>query len=56
MPKIKTADGVNLYYEEAGAGTPVVFVQEFAGDYRTCEPVFAAAENGRWLAHRPPGA
>lgn len=38
MPKIKTADGVSLYYEEAGAGTPVVFVHEFAGDYRTWEP------------------
>ena len=38
MPKIKTADGVNLYYEEAGAGTPVVFVHEFAGDYRSWEP------------------
>jgi pimeloyl-ACP methyl ester carboxylesterase len=38
MPKIKTADGTSLYYEEAGAGTPVVFVHEFAGDYRTWEP------------------
>ena len=38
MPKVKTADGVNLYYEEAGAGTAVVFVHEFAGDYRTWEP------------------
>src|SRR5271155_2725038 len=38
MPKIKTADGVSLYYEEAGTGTPVVFVHEFAGDYRTWEP------------------
>ncbi len=38
MPKIKTADGVALYYEEAGTGTPVVFVHEFAGDYRTWEP------------------
>jgi pimeloyl-ACP methyl ester carboxylesterase len=37
MPKIKTAGGVNLYYEEAGSGTPVVFVHEFAGDYRTWE-------------------
>src|SRR5204862_7903418 len=27
-----------LYYEEAGAGTPVVFVHEFAGDYRSWEP------------------
>jgi pimeloyl-ACP methyl ester carboxylesterase len=38
MPKIKTVDGVSLYYEESGAGTPVVFVHEFAGDYRTWEP------------------
>jgi len=38
MPKIKTADGISLYYEEAGAGTPVIFVHEFAGDYRTWEP------------------
>jgi pimeloyl-ACP methyl ester carboxylesterase len=38
MPKIRTSDGVNLYYEEAGAGTPVVFVHEFAGDHRTWEP------------------
>ncbi len=38
MPKIKTADGVSLYYEEAGAGTAVMFVHEFAGDYRTWEP------------------
>jgi pimeloyl-ACP methyl ester carboxylesterase len=38
MPKIRAADGTNLYYEEAGIGTPVVFVHEFAGDYRTWEP------------------
>jgi pimeloyl-ACP methyl ester carboxylesterase len=38
MPKIRTSDDVNLYYEEAGTGTPVVFVHEFAGDYRTWEP------------------
>src|SRR5580704_7203901 len=42
MPKIKTADGTNLYYEEAGTGTPVVFVHEFAGDYRTWEPQMRA--------------
>ena len=38
MPKIKTADGTQLYYEEVGQGTPVMFVHEFAGDYRTWEP------------------
>src|SRR5215469_9659149 len=38
MPKIKTADGVNLYYEEAGSGPAAVFVHEYAADYRTWEP------------------
>jgi pimeloyl-ACP methyl ester carboxylesterase len=38
MPTIAAADGTKLYYEEVGAGTPVVFVHEFAGDYRTWEP------------------
>lgn len=38
MPKIAAPDGTQIYYEEAGAGTPVVFVHEFAGDYRTFEP------------------
>jgi pimeloyl-ACP methyl ester carboxylesterase len=32
-----TDDGVRLYYEEAGAGVPVVFVHEFAGDHRSWE-------------------
>jgi pimeloyl-ACP methyl ester carboxylesterase len=38
MPTLTTDDGVNLYYEEAGAGTPIVFVHEFAGDHRSWEP------------------
>ena len=38
MPKISAADGVKLYVEEVGAGTPVVFVHEYAGDYRSFEP------------------
>jgi pimeloyl-ACP methyl ester carboxylesterase len=33
-----TSDGVQLYYEEAGKGIPVVFVHEFAGDLRSWEP------------------
>jgi pimeloyl-ACP methyl ester carboxylesterase len=36
MPKAKV-NGVSLYYEEAGSGTPIVFVHEFAGDYRSWE-------------------
>ena len=35
---LSTDDGVRLFYEETGSGTPVVFVHEFAGDYRSWEP------------------
>ena len=38
MATLTTDDGVKLYYEETGRGTPIVFVHEFAGDYRTWEP------------------
>jgi len=37
MPHITTDDGVKLYYEEVGQGTPIVFVHEFAGDVRSWE-------------------
>jgi pimeloyl-ACP methyl ester carboxylesterase len=37
MPQLTTDDGVRLYYEETGSGTPVVFVHEFADDYRGYE-------------------
>ena len=35
---ITTPDGVRLHAEEAGAGTAIVFVHEFAADYRSWEP------------------
>lgn len=38
MPYITCDDGVKLYYEEAGSGTPLVFVHEYAGDWRAWEP------------------
>ncbi|MDQ2954511.1 MAG: alpha/beta hydrolase [Pseudomonadota bacterium] len=38
MPHLTTDDGVKLYYEEVGSGIPIVFVHEFAGDYRSYEP------------------
>jgi pimeloyl-ACP methyl ester carboxylesterase len=34
----RTDDGVRLFYEEAGSGTPIVFVHEFGGDHRSWEP------------------
>ncbi len=37
MAYITTDDGVRLYYEEAGTGTAIVFVHEFAGDFRSYE-------------------
>jgi pimeloyl-ACP methyl ester carboxylesterase len=39
-------DGIRLYYEEVGAGAPVVFVHEFAGDCRSWQPQL------RFLARR----
>ncbi len=38
MPKARTDDGIHLYYEETGSGTPVIFVHEYAGDHRAWEP------------------
>ena len=37
MATLTADDGVKLYYEEAGTGTPLVFVHEFAGDLRSWE-------------------
>ena len=38
MPQLTTDDGVRLYYEETGLGAPIVFVHEFADDFRGFEP------------------
>jgi pimeloyl-ACP methyl ester carboxylesterase len=38
MPHLTTDDGVKLYYEDCGSGIAIVFVHEFAGDYRAWEP------------------
>jgi pimeloyl-ACP methyl ester carboxylesterase len=37
MPYATAEDGVRLYYQETGAGRPVIFVHEFAGDLRSWE-------------------
>jgi len=38
MSWAQTTDSIRLYYEEAGSGTPIVFVHEFGGDWRSWEP------------------
>jgi pimeloyl-ACP methyl ester carboxylesterase len=38
MPHVSARDGTRLYVEETGAGTAVLFIHEYAGDYRSWEP------------------
>ncbi len=38
MTQVTGVDGVKLYVEETGDGTPIIFVHEFAGDFRSWEP------------------
>lgn len=38
MPAITTDDGVRLHVEQTGAGEPILFIHEFAGDHRSWEP------------------
>ena len=35
MPRARSVDGVELHYESAGRGTPILFVHEYAGDHRS---------------------
>jgi proline iminopeptidase len=38
MPYAVTRDKVQLYFEEAGSGTPIIFLHEFAADHSNWEP------------------
>jgi proline iminopeptidase len=38
MSFVAAADGTPLYCEEAGSGSPILFVHEFAADYASWEP------------------
>ncbi|MGY8681140.1 alpha/beta hydrolase [Bradyrhizobium sp. UFLA05-153] len=38
MPHATTRDDVRIYFEEAGHGTPIIFLHEFAADYSNWEP------------------
>jgi pimeloyl-ACP methyl ester carboxylesterase len=42
----EASGGVKLYYEDTGDGVPIVFIHEFAGDYKSWEPQL------RYFAHR----
>jgi pimeloyl-ACP methyl ester carboxylesterase len=56
MPYALTDDNVKLYYEEAGEGTPILFIHEFADDLRTWEPQFSYfSRNYRCIAYNARG-
>ncbi|MDE0779715.1 MAG: alpha/beta hydrolase [Alphaproteobacteria bacterium] len=56
MPHIITDDGVKLWVEEAGSGTPVIFAHEFGGDIRSWEPqIRHFARNYRTIAFNARG-
>jgi len=38
MPYVTARDSTRLYYEEAGSGSPILFLHEFAADYASWEP------------------
>ncbi|MBR0953674.1 alpha/beta fold hydrolase [Bradyrhizobium canariense] len=38
MTMITTKDGVKLYVEETGEGTPILFIHEFGGNHESWEP------------------
>ncbi|MDE1567021.1 alpha/beta fold hydrolase [Aquabacter sp. P-9] len=38
MAFASTSDGFKLFYEEAGSGTPIIFVHEFGGSHWSWEP------------------
>ena len=38
MPRITTKDGIGLHYEEAGEGTPILFIHEFGGNHESWAP------------------
>lgn len=56
MPYAVTDDNVKLYYEEAGEGTPILFIHEFADDLRTWELQFSYfSRNYRCIAYNARG-
>lgn len=51
-----TPDGIELYLEEAGRGEAILFIHEFAGDYRSWEPqIRALSRTHRCIAYNARG-
>lgn len=56
MARFETPDGVTLYFEEAGAGEPILFVHEFGGDYRSWyRQLSALSQRARCVAYSSRG-
>src|SRR6266851_6930440 len=56
MAYAMTDDGVRLFCEETGSGSPVLFIHEFAGDHRSWEPqVRALARRYRCITYNARG-
>jgi pimeloyl-ACP methyl ester carboxylesterase len=56
VPQARSTGGVQLYYEQTGSGTPLLFVHEFAGDHRSWEPqVRAFGRRYRCIAYNARG-
>jgi len=54
MATLRADDGVNLYDEDTGSGTPIVFVHQYVGDptlfNQLVEEFFHPVEGGHWRA------
>jgi pimeloyl-ACP methyl ester carboxylesterase len=54
------SEGAHIYYEETGKGTPILFIHEFAGDYRSWEDQVRHFGRGwrciTWSARGYPGS
>src|SRR6201998_2719228 len=56
MPYAITGDKVRLYCEEAGSGTPIIFLHEFAADHTNWEPQMRYSSRGhRCIAYSARG-
>ncbi len=56
MPYAVSSDNVRLYFEEAGSGTPIIFLHEFAADYTNWEPQMRYFSHGhRCIAYSARG-